>query len=233
MQHFASGSISAQVAVNMLTSRSLKRNIATMIRQLTFEGIAAAGLLALCVPIPQASAAGDQAKAIVNSLDPKTMSELFEVARRQPDAALTNITPVSANTFRFLFVWPASNPTMTYERVGRSFAERFALFADQWKLLAAGFCLPSASLFFGTANYGDQEVNVAYRDIEVRYNLGFQPPCEGKYISLAEVERTVKSAAASNGYTFGRLPMPSEQPKTPEEGLRPFLNPVQPTAPSE
>ena len=201
-----------------------------MIRQRTFKGIAA-GLLALCIPIAEASAAGDQAKAIVNSLDSKTMNELFEVARRQPDAALTNITPVSANTFRFLFVWPASNPAMTYERVGRSFAERFAIFADQWKLLAAGFCLPSSSLFFGTATYGEREVNVAYRDIEVRYNLGWQAPCEGRYVSIAEVERTFKSAAASDGYSIGSLPSPSEQ-MAPEEGLKPFLNPG-PAAPSE
>ncbi len=232
MQHFATRPISAQVAVNMLTNRSLKRNITTMIRQLTFKGIAAAGFLALCLPIPEASAAGDQTKAIVNSLDPKSMSELFDVVRRQPDAALTNITPVSANKFRFLFVWPASNPAMTYERVGRSFAERFAIFADQWKLLAAGFCLPSASLLFGTAAYGEEEVNVAYRDIEVRYNLGLQAPCEGRYISQAEVERTLKSAAAaSNGYSVGPMPSPSEQLTAPEEGLKPFLNP--PVAPSE
>ncbi len=209
----------------------LKRNMTPMIRQLTFKGIAA-GLLALCAANPEASAAGDQAKAIVNSLDPKTMNELFEVARRQPDAALTNISPVSANTFRFLFVWPASNAAMTYERVGRSFAERFAFFAEQWKLLAAGFCLPSSSLFFGTATYGEQEVNVAYRDIEVRYNFGLQAPCEGRYFSIAEVERTLRSAAAADGYSIGSLPGPSEQMTTPEEGLKPFLNPG-PAAPPE
>ncbi len=215
----------------MLTTGSLKRNITHMIRQQTFKAIGA-GLLAMCVAIPEASVAGDQARAIVNSLDPKSMSELFEVARRQPDAALTNIAPVSANKFRFLFVWPASNPAMTYERVGRSFAERFAIFAEQWKLLAVGFCLPSSSLFFGTATYGDQEVNVAYRDIEVRYNLGLQAPCEGRYVSIAEIERTLKSAAAIDGYSIGSVRSPSEQMTTPEEGLKPFLNPGQP-APSE
>ena len=73
--------------------------------------------------------AGDQAKAIVNSLDPKSMNELFEALPAQPDAALTNIVPVSPNKFRFLFVWPGSNPLMTYDRVGLSFADRFAAFA--------------------------------------------------------------------------------------------------------
>ena len=154
------------------------------------------------------------------------MNELFEVARRQPDAALTNITPVSANTFRFLFIWPASNPTMTYDRVGRSFAERFAYFAEQWKLLAAGFCLSGANLAFGTTTYGEQEVNVAYRNIEVRYALGKQADCEGRYISLAEVEKTIKSSSASTDTAL--VPCPA----APEEGLKPFLNPV-PLAPSE
>ena len=195
-----------------------------MIPKLTLKSFAA-GLLALCGPVSVASA-GDQAKEIVNSLDPKSMNDLFEVARRQPDAALTNITPVSANTFRFLFIWPASNPTMTYDRVGRSFAERFAYFAEQWKLLAAGFCLSGANLAFGTTTYGEQEVNIAYRNIEVRYAMGKQANCEGRYISLAEVEKTLKSSSASNGYSIGSLPA------APEEGLKPFLNPV-PLAPSE
>jgi len=195
-----------------------------MIPKLTFKSFAA-GLLALCAPVSVASA-GDQAKEIVNSLDPKSMNDLFEVARRQPDAALTNITPVSANTFRFLFIWPASNPTMTYDRVGRSFAERFAYFAEQWKLLAAGFCLSGANLAFGTTTYGEQEVNIAYRNIEVRYAMGKQANCEGRYISLAEVEKTLKSSSASNGYSIGSLPA------APEEGLKPFLNPV-PLAPLE
>jgi hypothetical protein len=195
-----------------------------MIRQLTLKSFAA-GLLALCAPLSVASA-GDRAKEIVNGLDPKSMNELFEVARRQPDAALTNITPVSANTFRFLFIWPASNPTMTYDRVGRSFAERFAYFAEQWKLLAAGFCLSGSNLAFSTATYGEQEVNIAYRNIEVRYAMGRQANCEGRYISLSEVEKTLKSSSTPNGYSIGSLPA------APEEGLKPFLNPV-PLAPSE
>jgi len=190
---------------------------------MTLKGFAA-GLAALCIPV-SASLAGDQAKAIVNALDPKSMNELFEVARRQPDAALTNITPVSANTFRFLFIWPSSNPAMTYDRVGRSFAERFAYFAEQWKLLAAGFCLSGPNLMFGTAPYGEEEVNVAYRDIEVRYAIGKQAPCEGRYLSIADVERTLRPSAAWNGYSIGSLPSPSQHMTTPEEGLKPFLNP--------
>jgi hypothetical protein len=192
-----------------------------MIPKLTFKSFAA-GLLALCAPVSVASA-GDQAKEIVNALDPKSMNDLFEVARRQPDAALTNITPVSANTFRFLFIWPASNPTMTYDRVGRSFAERFAYFAEQWKLLAAGFCLSGANLAFGTTTYGEQAVNIAYRNIEVRYAMGKQANCEGRYISLAEVEKTLKSSSVPNGYSIGSLPA------APEEGLKPFLTPLPPS----
>ncbi len=83
--------------------------------------------------------AGDQAKSIVNAIDPKSMNELFEALPRQPDAALTNILPISPNKFRFLFVWPAYNPVMTYDRVGRSFVERFAAFATQVQPLATGF----------------------------------------------------------------------------------------------
>ncbi len=195
-----------------------------MKKQLTLKSFAA-GLLALCVPVSAASA-GNQARAIINSLDPKSMNELFEAARRQPDAALTNITPVSANTFRFLFIWPASNPTMTYERVGRSFAERFAYFAEQWKLLAAGFCLSGANLALGKTSYGEQEVNVAYRDIEVRYAMGKQANCEGRYISLAEVEKSLRPSSAPYGYRIG------SPPAAPEEGLKPFLNPL-PPGPSE
>ena len=208
---------------------SLKRNITAMIRQRTFRNIAA-GLLALCIPVPDAFA-GDHAKEIVNALDPKSMNELFEVSRRQPDAALTNIVPASANTFRFMFIWLASNPTMTYDRVERSFAERFAFFADQWRLLAAGFCLSGSNLSFGTTAFGEEEVNVAYRDIEVRYAMGRQGPCDGRYISFAEVEHTLKAASEPSGYSIGSFPLPSQQLTTPQEGLKPFLNPNAPAPP--
>ena len=78
---------------------------------------------------------------------------------------------------------------MTYDRVGRSFAERFAAFAEQLRPLATGFCLPAANLFFGITTYGEEEVNVAYRDIEVRYQFGWQPACQGRYIQAAEIEQ--------------------------------------------
>lgn len=197
-----------------------------MIQRSTFKGIIV-GALAIFAVASDASAT-DQAKAIVNSLDPRSITELFEVARRQPDAALTNIAPVSANKFRFLFIWPASNPTMTFERVGQSFAERFAIFAEQWKLLASGFCLPATRMVFVTAPYGEEELNLAYRDIEIRYNLGWQPPCQGRFISLAEVEQAVISAAPSRGYNASA----PNQTTAPEEALKPFLNPA-PAAPLE
>lgn len=180
------------------------------------------------------ASAGDQAKAIVNALDPKSMNELFEVSHRQPDAALTNIAPVSANTFRFLFIWPASNPVMTYERVGRSFAERFAVFAEGLKQLATGFCLPAHTMSFGTATYGEEEVNVAYRDIEVRYLFGWEPSCSGRYVTMAEIEQSVAPTDASSGYSTS-MPLPAppaKQMTAPEEGLKPFLSP-HPSAPLE
>jgi hypothetical protein len=187
----------------------------------------AAGLLAFWASISGALA-GDQAKAIVNALDPKSMNELFEVSKRQPDAALTNIAPVSANTFRFLFVWPAFNQVMTYDRVARSFAERFTGFAEQMKLLATGFCLPSNTIYFGSAMYGGEEVNVAYRDIQVRYQFSQRATCTGRYISMSELEQSGKPSQPSGGYSaaFPRAPAsPPAQPVSPEEGLKPFLTP--------
>lgn len=181
-----------------------------------------------------AAFAGDQARAIVNSLDPKSMNELFEALPRQPDAALTNILPVSPNKFRFLFVWPASNSLMSYDRVGRSFAERFATFASHLEPFAKGFCLPTPSTFFGAATYGDQEVDVAYRDIEVHYQFGWQPPCQGRYIKAAEIEQLLTPQPFHGG--FGALPpehpqLPPAEPRTPEDGLKPFLPAPAPAQP--
>lgn len=204
-----------------------------MIRR-TFYKTLAAGLLGLFVMASDAIA-GDQAKAIVIALDPKSMNELFEVSRRQPDAALTNIAVVSANKFRFLFIWPSSNPIMTYDRVGRSFAERLSLFADQFKLLASGFCLPSRTMYFGTAPYGEQEVNVAYRDIEVRYAVGGRSECPGRYISMDELTMAGQPSRAPGGYGAAFPPNPAgapPPPSSPEESLKPLLNP-KPAVPLE
>ncbi len=176
--------------------------------------------------------AGDQAKSVVNSVDPKSMNQLFEALPQQPDAALTNILPISPNKFRFLFVWPASNPVMTYDRVGRSFAERFAAFAQQMQPLATGFCLPATSLFFGTAAYGEEEVNVAYRDIEVHYQFGWQPPCGGRYIQAAEIEKLLAPQTYHGGYGAALPGLPAGEPPAPQQGLKPFLN-TPPIAPPQ
>lgn len=156
------------------------------------------------------------------------MNELFEALPTQPDAALTSITPSGPNKFRFLFVWPVSNPMMTYERVGRSFAERFAAFAAQLKPLATGFCLTSPNMFFGTASYGEEEVNVAYRDIEVHYQFGSQPPCAGRYFPVAELEQLSASPHSfSRGYgaAMPEVPQaPSKETPSPENELKPFLS---------
>jgi hypothetical protein len=209
-----------------LTESQRNATIAAMMIDLKAFKALTAGLLVMVAPIP-AFPAEDQAKAIIASLDPKSMNELFQIYRSQPDAALTNIMPLRANTFRFLFIWPASNPVMTYERVGRSFVDRFLAFADQMKLLATGFCLPSKSMYFGSTSYGQDEVNVAYRDIEVRYGFGFQASCPGRYIAAAELDRLSKVKTPPVGFRPGLPPETSAPPpsESPEESLKPLLNP--------
>lgn len=176
------------------------------------------------------AAAGDQAKAIVNGIDPKSMNQLLEMSKSQPDAALTNMVPLSANKFRFLFIWPASNPLMTYDRIGRSFAERFLGLTDSLKLLATGYCLSSKTMFFGSTPYAGEEVNVAYRDIEVRYQAGWQAPCAGRYIAAAELEQAERQpppdAGLGAGFPLRTAPSPGAPEGSPEESLKPFLNPV-------
>ncbi len=176
-----------------------------------------------------ASRAGDQARSIVNSVDPKSMNELFEALPTQPDVALTSIAPAGPNKFRFLFLWPASNPMMTYERVGRSFAERFAKFASQLQPLASGFCLTSNSMYFGTATYGEAKVNVAYRDIEVHYQFGAQAPCTGRYFTAAEIDRlSAPVPPFVRGHGAG-MPEPSQLPA----GMPPAPEDVKPFSPGE
>lgn len=197
-----------------------------MMQDITQKAAVAAIYAALCAISP--AWAGDQARSIVNSLDPKTLNELFEALPHQPDAALTNIVPLTPNKFRFLFIWPVSNPLMTYDRVGRSFVDRFVAFASQLQPLATGFCLPSETLFFGTTPYGDEEVNVAYRDIEVHYQFGWQPSCEGRYIKAAEIEELMSRPSLHSGYGAALPAAPSALPGQqemvpPEEGLKPFL----------
>ena len=186
---------------------------------------AIAGILMLAMGA-SAAYAEDQAKTIINSLDPKTMNELLSMVKSQPDAALTNIMPIAANKFRFLFVWPASNTIMTQERIGRSFAERFILFAEQRKLLATAYCLTSKTMFFGRSEYGGEDFDVAYRDIEVRYQFGLKTPCAGKYIAAAELEQPETPVRPQKqGYNggFSLPPPPPAQPVPAEEGLKPFL----------
>jgi hypothetical protein len=193
-----------------------------MMQNISYKVIAA--VFATLSVIPGASA-GDQAKTIINSLDPKSMNELFEAVKTQPDAALSSIGPIAPNKYRFLFIWPAASPFMTYERVGRSFAERFATFATQMRPLATGFCLTSRNMFFGTAPYGPEEVNIAYRDIEVHYQLGWQSPCAGRYIAAAELEQVISPPQIHEGYgaALPRTPRPSKE-VAPEEELKPFLS---------
>ena len=134
---------------------------------------------------------------------PKEHERAFRGSAAQPDAALTNIVPVSPNKFRFLFVWPGSNPLMTYDRVGLSFADRFTAFANQLKPLASGFCLPSQSMYFGTTTYGEDEVNVAYRDIEVHYQFGWQPALRGPLHQRSGDGSAYEPASPSWGLRYG------------------------------
>jgi hypothetical protein len=202
---------------------------AGMMRQIFYITFAAS-VLANYV-LPSSALAGDQARSIINGLDPKSMNDLFEALKTQPDAALTSINPAGPNKFRFLFVWSTSSPIMTYERVGRSFAERFAGFAEAMRPLASGFGLTSRTMFFGTAPYGGEDVNVAYRDIEVRYQFGLQSPCAGRYISAAELEKAV-APPERRGYGAAIPDQPLEA-TPPEEGLKPFLAPPPPDKPIE
>jgi hypothetical protein len=195
---------------------------------------AAGSVLLAWLCATSAAWAGDQAKAIVNSLDPKNMNALFDAAPAQPGAALTNIVPNGPNKFRFLFIWPDSNPLMTYDRVHQSFVERFTAFAKQLKPLAAGYCLGSGSALFGTTTYGQQEVNVAYRDIEVYYRFGWQPACRGLYIKAADMEQLKDAQTHHRGYGAA-LPapppsLPAQDRQTPADQLKPFLS-APPAAP--
>jgi hypothetical protein len=191
---------------------------------------AGAVLLAWLCAAPQAWA-GDQAKAIINSMDAKSMNELFEALPAQPDAALANIIPNGPNKFRFLFIWPSSNPLMTFERVRESFVDRFTAFSTQMKPLAAGYCLGSDNVLFGTATYGEQAVNVAYRDIEVYYQFGWRPACRGVYIKAAAMEQLKGGHPQHRGYGAS-LPAPHEQ-QSPEDQLKPFLSAPAATPPLE
>ncbi len=116
---------------------------------------------------------------------------------------------------------------MTYERVGRSFLERFTEFAGHLKPLALGYCLTSRNMLFSNAEYGGQEVNVAYRDIEVHYQFGWQGPCAGRYIRSSELEQFA-APADSYGAGFGAAApdTPPKEPRSPEDSLKPFLNPA-------
>jgi hypothetical protein len=193
---------------------------------------AAISLIALAINA-SAARAGDQAKAIINGIDPKSMNELLDASRTQRDAALTNIAPISANKYRFIFVWPASNPVMTYDRVGRSFAERFIMFANQMKLLATGFCLQSKNVIFGTTSYGEEEINVAYRDIEVRYQVGAQAPCTGRYIAASDLEQ-LKPERQPMGYGagIGQEPPPRPDGQAAPDPTKQFLE-APPPPPSQ
>lgn len=232
MLHCILRPISVQVPGNMLAEMPKSPTFAIMMDRISFR--AAGFVLFVSIGAASAAHAGDQARSIINSIDSKSMNELFEALPRQPDAALTNIMPVAPNKFRFLFIWPASNPLMTYDRVGRSFAERFAAFASQMQPLATGFCLPAPNIFFGTGTYGEEEVNIAYRDIEVHYQFGWQPPCEGRYIKAAEIEKLLAPQPFPGG--LGALPRdnpngPPAEPRAPEEGLKPFFSAPAPSQP--
>ncbi len=98
--------------------------------------------------------------------------------------------------------------------------------------MAVGFCLPAHNMFFGSALYGEQEVNVAYRDFEVRYMFGWQSPCVGRYIPIGEIEQSLASITARGYVATPPLPEAPPPSATPEESLKPFLTP-KPDVPQE
>lgn len=187
-------------------------------------------VLPLMCLAPFAALAGDQARAIINGLEPKSMNELLDMSRTQPDAALTSVTTIGGNRFRFLFVWPASNAVMTYNRISQSFAERFLKFAEAQTSLAIGYCLLTKTVSFGTATYANEPVNVAYRDVEVQFLAGPKAPCPGRYISASEVEADQRPVA--NPPAYGAFSSTRPLPATPPSGdpIKPFF--TLPPAPS-
>lgn len=227
-----SSAFASNIRANSLTELPRDTNIALMINRNTFCKGAATSVIALVIG-SSAAAAGEQAKAIINGVPPEIMNELLEQSRTEPDSAFAGITPISANKHRFIFIWPAANPIMTYEKVDRNFAKRLIVFAEQLKPLATGFCLPSKNMVFGTAEYGAAAINVAYRDIEVRYQFGFQPTCTGQYIAASELDRVLKPRTAIRygaGLAQEPLPTPEGQGVAPDP-LKRFLGepPAQPT----
>ena len=101
-------------------------------------------------------------------------------------------------------------------------------FAGQMKPLAVGFCLTSRSMYYGSAAYGDEEVNIAYRDIEVRYSIGWQAPCAGRYLTASEIEQLALPPPPYGSYGAALPRPPAASPKKPvsppEESLKPFLS---------
>jgi len=165
------------------------------------------------------------AREILANVDAGAMRDLMEAARTQPDVALVNIMPVNDNKFRYVFIWPASNPMMSEDRVGRSFLDRFLQFAHNQRFLATGFCLTPDGMGLLSASYGDVEVNVAFRNIEVYRDFGWREPCTGKFVTAQEVE---KQKAIFDAVKRNPLPLPPPPARdNPSDGLSPFLKGIQ------
>src|SRR5208282_4226268 len=84
LQHCPVRPISAQVYTNMLTDRAENHHIMIMMHHRSYKPVAAVffAYFSAISAVP----AGDQGKSIVNSLDPKSMNELFDALPQQPDA---------------------------------------------------------------------------------------------------------------------------------------------------
>jgi hypothetical protein len=181
-------------------------------------------LLGTCLLPAPLAAQSYKFRDTLERIDPAAMRQLLDQAKDQPDVALTNIVPVEDNKFRFIFIWPAEYTMMTEDRINRSFAQRFLQFTSSQEFLATGYCLTPQGLGFLTSTYGDQKVNMAFREIEVYREIGWRDHCRGKLVTstqLAELKRE-KEAATSR-----MLPLPPTG-EAPGDGVSPFLKGIEP-----
>jgi hypothetical protein len=181
-------------------------------------------LLGTCLLPAPLAAQSTKFRDTLDRVDPAAMRQLLAQAKDQPDVALTNIVPVEDNKFRFIFIWPAEYTMMTEDRINRSFAQRFLQFTTSQEFLATGYCLTPSGIGFLASTYGDQKVNMAYREIEVYREIGWRDHCRGKLVTSAQLAELKKEKEAATSHM---LPVPPPA-GDPGDGVSPFLKGIEP-----
>jgi hypothetical protein len=184
-------------------------------------------LLAGCLAPQTLSAQPTSTRDTLERIDPKAMRQLLAQAKEQPDVALTNIVPVDANRFRFVFVWPAEYTMMTEDRINRSFAQRFLQFTSEQKFLATAYCLTPPRIGFLASTYGEEKVNMAFRNIEVYRDIGWRDPCRGKLVTAAEIDE-LRQKKDEEKSSLLPLPPPVPNQDKQEDSVAPFLKGIKP-----